>query len=323
MAKIPTFPAFQIIAGFKGKLDFYTWKGIRIVRKWPVITGHHSTPRESSNQARFRYFQKSLKSISRDTKELYWGSARLANWRWHEVAYRWFMGLGPNNLQDTFPGQYPRLKPWHDPLRRFWFIHKSYLETTGDRIGLYTWVDRPGIRLTLIATTQGIPFVEHFRVERGVTKSCGFKPAPWKPEVSIAMDSGAYAEFPVVTHFVNDMLAHLDPSRIWFCQIVGQRGLPEFPGPFFDTHFDYSVGPLFVFKAIPVPVDASTDKVYWHWIDALINRDRYSNNRSWNLPPNWVARSWRWGRVNMPQNNRIVLFYPAPLELLPDSDKLG
>lgn len=35
MAKLSELPAYHIISGFKGKIDFYVWKGLNIARKWP------------------------------------------------------------------------------------------------------------------------------------------------------------------------------------------------------------------------------------------------------------------------------------------------
>jgi len=43
MPKITSLPSLDIIHGFRGVLDFYLWKGIPCVRKWPVNPkSHHS-----------------------------------------------------------------------------------------------------------------------------------------------------------------------------------------------------------------------------------------------------------------------------------------
>ena len=44
MAKIDALPSLEIISTLKGTLDFYYWKGIPCVRKWPVIPMSSRTP---------------------------------------------------------------------------------------------------------------------------------------------------------------------------------------------------------------------------------------------------------------------------------------
>ncbi len=39
MAKVTEMPSMAIIRGFKGKLDFYYWKGIACCRSWPKSPG--------------------------------------------------------------------------------------------------------------------------------------------------------------------------------------------------------------------------------------------------------------------------------------------
>ena len=44
MAIITTFPAEDIISGFKGSIDYYIHAGLRCVRSWPRSPGHKRTP---------------------------------------------------------------------------------------------------------------------------------------------------------------------------------------------------------------------------------------------------------------------------------------
>ena len=44
MARINALPHQTIIKGFKGTLDFYYWKGVPCVRKWPVIPMSSRSP---------------------------------------------------------------------------------------------------------------------------------------------------------------------------------------------------------------------------------------------------------------------------------------
>lgn len=54
MAKLTNMPHQGIVDGFKGKLDFYYWKGIPCVRAWPHWPAREPTEREAAWQAEFR-----------------------------------------------------------------------------------------------------------------------------------------------------------------------------------------------------------------------------------------------------------------------------
>lgn len=53
MARLLAMPAQAIVDGFKGVLDFYLWKGIACVRKWPYHPKRKPYPAEKANQDRF------------------------------------------------------------------------------------------------------------------------------------------------------------------------------------------------------------------------------------------------------------------------------
>ncbi|MBA7543141.1 hypothetical protein ES705_35468 [subsurface metagenome] len=44
MAKLKVLPHEGIISGLKGKVDFYYWMGIPVVRRWPKSPGHRRAP---------------------------------------------------------------------------------------------------------------------------------------------------------------------------------------------------------------------------------------------------------------------------------------
>ena len=44
MAKLTALPSQAIIDGLKGKLDFYYWMGIPVVRSWPRSPGKRRAP---------------------------------------------------------------------------------------------------------------------------------------------------------------------------------------------------------------------------------------------------------------------------------------
>lgn len=50
MAKLTNLPDPEIIRSFKGLVDFYTWKGIPVARKWPQHSPRPATPNEAQQQ---------------------------------------------------------------------------------------------------------------------------------------------------------------------------------------------------------------------------------------------------------------------------------
>lgn len=49
------------IKGMKGKLDFYLWKGIPVVRKWPYTPRDHLSPRSVAQWPKFATVSASYK----------------------------------------------------------------------------------------------------------------------------------------------------------------------------------------------------------------------------------------------------------------------
>jgi len=55
MAKLTALPHQAIIDGFKGKIDFYLWRGIPCARKWPRSPGHLRAQAVMEQWADFSY----------------------------------------------------------------------------------------------------------------------------------------------------------------------------------------------------------------------------------------------------------------------------
>jgi len=53
MARLKALPSLDIIRGFKGTLDFYMWKGLPCVRKWPVRAPGRRTAAEIASSLLF------------------------------------------------------------------------------------------------------------------------------------------------------------------------------------------------------------------------------------------------------------------------------
>lgn len=73
MATLTRMPQQAIIDGFKGVLDFYLWKGIPCVRKWPVYRPRPPSPAELTNQQAFAYVNKAWSDLPANIK-LQWNA---------------------------------------------------------------------------------------------------------------------------------------------------------------------------------------------------------------------------------------------------------
>jgi len=71
MAKITKMPGSAIINGFKGTLDFYVWKGINCVRRWPKSPGHDRSPAVEAAWDAFSWAASNWKELALPVKEAY------------------------------------------------------------------------------------------------------------------------------------------------------------------------------------------------------------------------------------------------------------
>lgn len=71
MAKITKMPAQSIINGFKGTLDYYVWKGIACVRRWPRSPGHRRTPEVEAKWPAFAWAASNWNSLTAEVQAAY------------------------------------------------------------------------------------------------------------------------------------------------------------------------------------------------------------------------------------------------------------
>lgn len=71
MAKIGKLPGLRIISGFKGTLDFYIWKGIACVRRWPRSPGHRRAPAVEAQWSAFSEASKLWNDLSPEVQDAY------------------------------------------------------------------------------------------------------------------------------------------------------------------------------------------------------------------------------------------------------------
>lgn len=71
MAKLAVLPHQAIIDGFKGKIDFYLWRGIPCARKWPRSPGHLRAQAVMAQWADFSYVASAWNLLSEEIQEAY------------------------------------------------------------------------------------------------------------------------------------------------------------------------------------------------------------------------------------------------------------
>lgn len=71
MAKLRAMPSQAIIDQYKGKVDFYLWKGIPCARMWPHWPKRDPTPDEKANQDAFAYAIRAYSLLSNYQRKLY------------------------------------------------------------------------------------------------------------------------------------------------------------------------------------------------------------------------------------------------------------
>ncbi len=91
MARLRVLPHQDIIDGFKGKIDFYIWKGIPCARKWPVWRPRAPTPEEKANQDDFTRINQAAIGMPVEFIDAYRTLAQGTPFTWKDLMVRSFM----------------------------------------------------------------------------------------------------------------------------------------------------------------------------------------------------------------------------------------
>jgi len=72
VVRLAALPAQAIIDDFKGKVDFYVYKGQPCARRWPTWPRRVATGQEAANQQAFAYAIKSWNELSEYIRQMYY-----------------------------------------------------------------------------------------------------------------------------------------------------------------------------------------------------------------------------------------------------------
>ena len=91
MGRLTVMPAWPIVMGFKGTIDFYYWKGIPCFRKWPTWKVRTPTSLEAANQSRFAYANKAASALPSEVRDAWKEMAQGTPYRWNDLFVRAYM----------------------------------------------------------------------------------------------------------------------------------------------------------------------------------------------------------------------------------------
>ncbi len=71
MAKLLEMPHQDIVAGYKGVIDFYLWKGIPCARAWPRSPGRERSPAVMAQWPSWTYASREWAQLSQAVQDAY------------------------------------------------------------------------------------------------------------------------------------------------------------------------------------------------------------------------------------------------------------
>ena len=99
MAKIAQMPALDIVDALRGKLDYYTWCNLVIVRSWPQASDRARSEDVQATGARFAYVNEEAGSLDDSIISAYKELASDTGFSWKDFLTRNFIS-GTEKLND-------------------------------------------------------------------------------------------------------------------------------------------------------------------------------------------------------------------------------
>lgn len=91
MAKLAIMPSQDIVAGFKGQVDFYLWKGIPCARSWPRSPGKQRAPAVMAQWPTFIYAAQEWKNLSPVVQSAYNSMAQAGGLNGRDLQVRGYL----------------------------------------------------------------------------------------------------------------------------------------------------------------------------------------------------------------------------------------
>jgi hypothetical protein len=100
LAKIAQMPAQDVIDGYRGVLDFYTWCDLNIVRKWPKTPGRNRSAAVVAAQVPFTYINKLASTLSPSVIDAYKEMALGTGLTWKDYLCRLYINATINDYPE-------------------------------------------------------------------------------------------------------------------------------------------------------------------------------------------------------------------------------
>lgn len=84
MAKIAQMPALDVVKSLRGKLDFYRWCGLTIVRTWPRKSTSARSPYATATSEKFSYINLQASTITPELQTAYSTLADASRYTWKD-----------------------------------------------------------------------------------------------------------------------------------------------------------------------------------------------------------------------------------------------
>lgn len=101
--KLAGAPPRAVVLGFKGSIDFYTWKGIPVARRWPRSPGKTRAPQVAAQYNDFKFITQGFKTIAASVVEALNGMASGTQVINKDVAVQLFYGYAIEEENGPFP----------------------------------------------------------------------------------------------------------------------------------------------------------------------------------------------------------------------------
>ena len=103
MVRLQGVPPRGVVLGLKGIVDFYSWKGIPVARRWPRKPTQPRTPAVQAQYADFKAITQGFKTIDVSVVDAYYGMSSGTMFTTKDEAVSLFYGNSLTESNGPFP----------------------------------------------------------------------------------------------------------------------------------------------------------------------------------------------------------------------------
>ena len=135
MAKVGALPGTDIVDAFRGKLDFYDWCNLHIVRSWPRSPGRNRSAAVVASQQPFTYINKLASTLPADVIEPYKQMASDSGLSWKDYLNRLYINA---SIRDNM---YPPEVTQEEDMTIIWLDAAPRVLTINNQGTSISWTD--------------------------------------------------------------------------------------------------------------------------------------------------------------------------------------